>query len=114
MSSDTTHWHKEDLFVYTLLYCANADLNESVYEEADIKAKYPTVNYNHIHEEFEQDNDIARANKIVNTARHHQMTKADFDDLMAFIPNLMKSDGHISPEEQTFLHGLNELLNSLD
>ncbi|MCB9187763.1 MAG: hypothetical protein H6599_00635 [Flavobacteriales bacterium] len=113
MNSSTEHWSKSDLFVYTLLYCANADFNESIYEEAEIKAKYPTVNYTEIHKIFDQDNDRVRAERILSVAKAHQMDKSDFDELMAFIPTVIKADGHVSPEEEMMLHGLHELLSGL-
>jgi hypothetical protein len=113
MSTTVSHWHKEDLFVYALLFCANADLEESIYEEAEIKAKYPTANYDLIHQEFMADNDATRAEKILECARAHNMTKGDFDELFEFIPTILKADGHVSAEEQMMLHGLQELLNAL-
>ncbi len=113
MSTSTEHWNREDLFVYTLLFCANADFEESVYEEAEIKTKYPTANYEHIHTTFDRDNDAQRAERILEVARAHNMDKTDFDDLLTFIPTVMKADGHVSPEEEVVFHGLQELLNSL-
>jgi len=113
MRSSTEHWSKEDLFVYTLLFCAYADFEESIYEEAEIKSKYPTANYEHIHDVFLADNDTATAEKILNVANAHNLCKSDFDDLMEFIPTVMKADGHVSVEEQMMLHGLHELLNGL-
>ncbi|CAG5083213.1 hypothetical protein [Parvicella tangerina] len=113
MSNITEHWNREDLYVYTLLYCANADFDESIYEEAEIKAKYPTANYAQIHKTFDEDNDAVRAERILSVAKAHKMNKEDFEDLMDFIPTVIKADGHVSPEEEMMLHGLHELLNSL-
>lgn len=113
MNLSTEHWSKEDLFVYTLMYCANADFEESIYEEAEIKAKYPTANYDVLHQDFEKDNDATRAEKILAVARMHKMDRSDFKDLMEFIPIVMKADGNFSPEEEMMLHGLHELINTL-
>lgn len=113
MKSMTEHWTKEDLFVYTLLYCAHADFDESIYEEAEIKAKYPSSNYKLIHEEFIRDSDFERTEKIMRFAQTHQMNRNDFDDLLNYIPTLLNADGKISPEEEVVLHGLHEMINSL-
>lgn len=113
MNLPTEHWSKEDLFVYMLLYCANADYNESIYEVAEIKAKYPTAKYELLHKDFEADNDATRDEKILMVAKRHNMDKSDFDDLMNYIPTVIKADGHASQEEKMMMHGLHELLNGL-
>lgn len=113
MKSPTEHWNKEDLFVYTLLFCMNADFDESIYEEAEIKAKYPTANYEQMHEFFMNDNDAMRAERILDVAKSHKMVKADFEDMMNFVPTVLKADGKVTVEEEMMFHGLNELLNAL-
>lgn len=113
METPTPIWNKEELFTYTALYCANADLREDIYEIADIKTKYPTVHFDIIHTEFEADNDFERANKIINSAQYLGLKKDDFDDLLNFMTQLTHADGRLSAEEEIFLHGLHELLNTL-
>ncbi|MCB9197603.1 MAG: hypothetical protein H6600_04035 [Flavobacteriales bacterium] len=113
METTTPHWNKEELFTYTSLYCANADLQEDIYEVADIKSHYPTVHFDIIHKEFENDNDVDRANKIINAAKRLGYSKEDFNEVFSFMNKLIGSDGHVSAEEQMFLHGLHELLNGL-
>lgn len=113
MNLPIEHWSREDLFVYMLLCCANADFDESIEEVAEIKAKYPTARYKLLHKDFEADADSLRDEKIIRVARAHSMDKSDFKDFMEFIPTVIKADGHSSPEEEMMLHGLNELLNGL-
>jgi len=75
-----TTWNKKEFKAYVLLYCSQADFEESNSERGLIVKKVGKENYNHIHEELEQDNDYARIQKIIAAAKrlnynHEQMIK---------------------------------------
>ena len=57
MEETSPNWTKEELKIYILIYCANADFSESKLETEYIKSKIQTSNFDKIHAEFENDND---------------------------------------------------------
>lgn len=51
------NWTKEELKIYILIYCANADFSESKVERAFIKERIAHSDFDKIHAEYEGDND---------------------------------------------------------
>lgn len=81
---DTT-WNKKEFKAYVLLYCSQADFEESNAERGMIVDKVGKDNYNHIYEELDQDNDYTRIQKIMTTSKrlnyNHETLIADMKEV---------------------------------
>ena len=105
----TTNWTSEELTIYTLIFCANADFSESVVEDDYIKSKITSTNFDKIHKEFEQDNDYTSIQKIQHSLERLGYTKSDKEKLLAEIKALFMCDEHFDILEQNTLLGLKHL-----
>ena len=52
MNNNIPNWTKEELKIYILIYCANADFSESKFEVDYIKSRTKTDNFKKNHAEF--------------------------------------------------------------
>ncbi len=69
MEDFNTTWSNSEFHAYVLLHCAHADFIESNDEVDLIKSKVSESEYNHIHKEFDNDNDYQSIQKIMVTAK---------------------------------------------
>lgn len=80
-----TSWNKKEFKAYVLLYCSQADFSENNAERGVIVGKVGRDNYNHIHEEIENDNDYTRIQKIIAAAKrldyNHERLLADMKEV---------------------------------
>ena len=102
-----TNWDKKEFKAYTLLYCSQADLAESNAERGIIVKKVGKENYNHIHQEIEQDNDCSRVQKIMAAAK-----RLDYDSekLINDMKEVFFSDGEFDEVEKGVFLLLKKLL----
>ncbi len=81
---DTT-WNKKEFKAYVLLYCSQADFEESNAERGMIVDKVGKDNYNHIYQELDQDNDYTRIQKIMAASKrlnyNHETLIADMKEV---------------------------------
>ncbi|WP_452223554.1 hypothetical protein [Lacinutrix chionoecetis] len=112
MEDHTTNWTKKEFLTYLYIYCINADYVETKKELAYVKAKTTDAIYNKMHDEFDQDNDYACIQKIINTHERLGYTKQSTQELFNNIKELFLSDGSLDSEEQIILKGLKHLLKS--
>lgn len=103
------NWTDKELKAYLLLYCAHADFNESENEKALIISKVGKDNYQHIHDEIEQDNDYVRIQKIKNSVQQHNYSDEQIERLIVEMKELFKADGE-DVLEQNLLIGLKHVL----
>jgi len=102
------NWTKEELKIYILIYCSNADFIESKLEIDYIKSKLQNSNFEKIHAEFEEDNDYQSIQKILLSIKEHDC-KND-KTLMKEIMELFLSDGKYDILEQNLYRGLKHIL----
>ncbi|MFT4663065.1 MAG: hypothetical protein ACI8XB_003358 [Patiriisocius sp.] len=110
MTENTTNWTKEELKVYILIYCANADFTESKFEINYIKSKIETSSFDKIHAEFENDNDYSSIQKIQSSMEQHNYNNEETDSLLAEIKELFLSDSEFDALEQNLFRGLKHIL----
>ena len=110
MKKSNTNWTKEELKVYILIYCANADFSESKFEVDFIKSKIKTSNFENIHAEYEQDNDYQSIQKIQLSMEEHGYTNDEKDRLFGEIKELFLSDKKYDILEQNLYRGLSHIL----
>ncbi|HNQ68783.1 MAG TPA: hypothetical protein PKN32_10420 [Bacteroidales bacterium] len=110
MEKNNTNWTKEELKIYILIYCANADFLESKSEIDFIESKMQTSNYEKIHAEFENDNDYQSIQKIRLSIKEHGYTNDEINSLFREIKELFLSDKKYDILEQNLNRGLSRIL----
>ena len=106
-----TNWTKEDLKIYLLIYCANADFSESKQEINFIKEKIKNSNFEKIRNEFEKDNEYQSIQKIQSTIKELEYSKVAINSLFEEVKELFISDDNFNTQEQNLFRGLNKILN---
>jgi len=101
-------WTKEELKIYILIYCSNANFTESKLEVNFIKSKLTNSNFEKIHAEFDQDNDYQSIEKIISSVKEHGYENKKI--LMKEIMELFLSDGKYDILEQNLYRGLKHIL----
>ena len=112
MKKFNTNWTKEELKIYILIYCANADFSESKFEIDLIKSKIQTSNFEKIHDEFKKDNDYQSIQKIQLSFKEHGYTNDEIENLFRDIKELFLSDEKYDILEQNLNRGLSLLLTN--
>lgn len=109
MKEFSTNWTKEELKIYILIYCANADFVESKFEIDFIKSKIQASNFEKIHAEFVNDNDYQSIQKIQLSINEHGYTDDAINNLFREIKELFLSDKEYDILEQNLYRGLNRI-----
>lgn len=104
----STNWTKEDLIIYTLIYCANADLNETQLEVEHIKSKIKNSDYDALHAEYKIDSDYQSFDKICIAIK--ELKIEDPKEIINEILATFNSDGKYSTLEQVLFKGLNKII----
>lgn len=110
MEEFKTNWTREELKAYILLYCAYANFIETKAEKEFIKSKVGEEKYREVHQEFDQDNDYQRIQKIQHTVFRYNYSKSEIDRLFENIKKMFLSDGPIDILEKNIYRGLQHLL----
>lgn len=111
MKEFNTGWTKEELKIYTLIYCANADYFESQFEINYIKSKVKKSNFDKIYAEFKSDNDFTRIQKINQTVKTLGYTNEEKDLLFDEMRELFLTDGKYHSLEQNLHKALNNIIH---
>ncbi len=110
-NSSRDYWNKDDLKVYILLYCANADLILKKEEKHYIHQKIGSAKYDAIREEFNEDNDHQSIAKIYESLGHLGYNLKQIDALISEVKELFWSDGKFDQIEQAVFRQLKHILN---
>lgn len=108
MKKMNINWTKEELKIYILIYCSNADFSESKLEIDYIKSKIQTKNFEKIHHEFEKDNDYQSIQKIQSSIKDHHYENNE--SLLREIMELFLIDDSFDVLEQNLNMGLKHIL----
>jgi len=106
-----THWSKEELVAYILLYASESDLIVSNKERNVIISKVDMNTFQKIRDEFDKDNDYKSIQKIIAGLKEHNYSKMDIDLLFADIKGLFFSDGNYNTTEKSMYMFLKRILN---
>ena len=112
MSEQSTNWTKNELKAYLLFYCANADFIESQEEKTLIHSYINDDKIDEIHQEFNNDNDFKRIQKIQSSIQNLQLSQKEIDSLIEEIGNLFLSDGKYDLLEENLFLGLKRILRN--
>jgi hypothetical protein len=110
MSEFLTSWSKEELKVYLLIYCANADFHETEVETDFIKSKTTVASFDQLHHEFNKDSDFQRIQKIRLTVKRHEYSREQLDDLFEEIKEMFLMHEEYDLLEQNLLRELNHVV----
>lgn len=110
METTPTNWSKEELKAYILLYCANANFNETKEEDELIKSRVGKQRFDKIHKEFDKDNDYQRITKIQDALSYHKYSKEQINLLLKDIEEVFFADGEFDILEKNLLLGLKHIL----
>lgn len=110
MKEINNNWTKEELRIYLLIYCANANYTESKFELQFIKSKIKTSNFDKIHYEFENDNDYQSIQKIQSSIEEHGYSNDEVNSLLKEIEALYLCDNKHDIMEQNLFRGLSHIL----
>ena len=105
-----THWNKEELVAYILLFAANSNFIESNKERNIIISKVDMATFQKIHEEFDKDNDYQSIQKILRGLKEHHYSSDDLSQLFADIKTLFYADEEFDITEQNMLLYLKKIL----
>ena len=111
MEDFTTGWTKEELKIYTLIYCANADYFESHLEINYIKSKVEESDFEKIYAEFKSDNDYTSIQKIKQTIEKKGYTDEEKETLFDEMRKVFLADGKYQSLEQNLHRALTNILN---
>jgi Fe-S cluster biosynthesis and repair protein YggX len=110
MKDYITNWSDKEFKAYLLLYCAYADMFEHKEEKQLIKEKVGKGIYKKVHEEFDDDNDFTRIQKIQAAAKRLNYSEEQIDLLIDETKEIFLSDGKFHHMEQHLHRQLKRLL----
>ncbi|MCB0448236.1 MAG: hypothetical protein KDD03_12145 [Gelidibacter sp.] len=100
MKNELPHWTKEELKVYILLLCANAD-NEITQEELTvIKSKTDHSTFERLYKEFCEDNEDTNFEKIEYTIGHQEYSPHELSELKRETLEVFDSDHKFQQRER--------------
>ena len=105
----TTNWTKEELKIYLLIFCANADFTESKTEVDFIKSRTDSQYFDKIHQEFDKDNDYISIQKLKLALDRHNYSTNGIKSILDDVKDLFIADGVFDPLEENLLRGLNHI-----
>jgi hypothetical protein len=108
---EQSHWTKEELVAYILLYTAHSNFVEANLEKNVIISKVDMQTFQKIHDEFDKDNDYQSLQKIIKGVEYHKYNSDDLKLLFADIKTLFLSDGEYDIMERNMFLFLNKILN---
>lgn len=110
MKNDHINWSKNEFLTYLLLFCANADINQSAQELYYIKDNINKSDYQAINLVFNNDTDYQCITRIQEYVKHHDYTNDQLNGLFSEIKTLFNIDGDYDVMEQHLLNVLQSLL----
>lgn len=93
-------WSLEEFQTYLLLYCSNADIDQSARELAYIKQHLEKNAFRAIKEVFNNDTDHQSLTRLQQYIEHHNLNEVDLKKTLAKSKTLFEIDGTFDPMEQ--------------
>ncbi len=110
MSAEKNNWTKEELQVYILLLCANADNDETDKELSMIKSKVPKETFDKIYIEFSGDSEKKRFKKIDRNVQLHAYTEMELGTFRREVYEIFFSDCNFTMMEKRLDWTLDNIL----
>jgi hypothetical protein len=112
MNNLKSTWTKEEMKIYLLIFCANADFVELKVETDFIKARANKAVYKKMHIEYDKDNDYQSIQKIRSAFEDFNYSLNETEIIFNEIKELFLSDDDFSILERNVLQGLRHILES--
>ena len=110
MKSKNNYWTKEELQIYILLLCANADSDETKDELNLIKSKTDTKTFAKIYEEFSKDSEDESLEKIDDAVHNHVYSQKELSKFNKEIQTIFFSDNKLGNLERNLKRILDNIL----
>lgn len=110
MTKQKSSWTYEDFLAYVLLYAASADLEITEEEKEMLFSKVKYKEYEHIHREFERENDYTRLQTIQSFRVKYYNNEASRDKLFSDLKEMFMADDKYNSIERAFFMGLKKVL----
>lgn len=105
------NWTKQELVAYILLYVAHSDLKETKEEQKYILSRVDAETYQHIKQEFKNDNDYQSITKIVEAVNADSTYSNNPSELFADIKLMAFADGKMDQMEHAIYNSLKKILS---
>ncbi|MFT4849926.1 MAG: hypothetical protein ACI83B_002474 [Sediminicola sp.] len=109
MKNEHPNWSKNELKIYILLLCAQADWNVTPEEIAFIKSKTTTEIFDRIKKEASRDNQDISLDKIEAAIEGHRFSTMELIELKKEIKDVFNSDNNFTLKERY----IDEILDNL-
>lgn len=110
MASKSNNWNKQELKIYILLLCANADSVKSKEEIELIKSKTDSETFDKIFKEFSQDTEDEGLAKIDENIQLHYISRNELIELQNEISEVFFSDNVITMMEKNLARILDNII----
>ncbi|MFD0976573.1 hypothetical protein [Salinimicrobium gaetbulicola] len=110
MKNGKAHWSKNELKIYILLLCANADRVESEEEVNLIKSKVKPQDFEKIYDEFSEDNEDLALEKIRESVSKHHFSHRELTALQKEMQEIFFADEKFKPLERNLERILNNII----
>jgi hypothetical protein len=111
MKPENNDWTKEELQIYILMLCANADSNETKNGLKLIKSKSDKKTFRKIYEEFSKDSEEEESLKKIDSAIHnHEYSQMELSKFHKDIRSIFFSDNTFSNMERNLDRTLNNII----
>lgn len=110
MESQTRQWTKDELEIYILLLCANADSVITEEEMEAIRSKFNPATFENIYKEFQHDSEDEGLKKIENNICYHEYSHKELSEMKVEMQNIFHADNRYSLMEHNMERILNRIL----
>jgi len=100
MTTKPTEWTKEELQIYILLLCANADKEETEEELEMILSKVSKKTFGKVYVEFHNDSEEIRLKKVDKNVHQHSYTNMELIAFRRDVYEVFFSDGNFTMMEK--------------
>ncbi|MCP9198600.1 hypothetical protein MKO06_01690 [Gramella sp. GC03-9] len=103
-------WSREELKIYVLLLCSEADFVQTPTELRFISTRVDGESFDRIYNEYLNDSENERIRKIRNALEHHEFSKDEREELKTEIHEMFLANDYISESERKLEEMLMEIL----
>lgn len=109
-ASHHKNWKASEFQTYLLLYCANADINQSAEELRFIKERVDKSDFRAIQTVFNNDTDYQSLTRLQEYVKEHDLSDKDLNAHFKEVKTLFKIDGDYDQMEKHLMNVLKSIL----
>jgi len=100
MKNSQPNWTKEELEIYILLLCSNADSSMTEEELSFIKSKVEKESFDKIHKEFSEDTEEESLEKIDDNVQEHHYSPKEIIEIRSNMKAIFFADNEFGMKEE--------------